>query len=70
MKEKYVKTYSMSDIYGNTIDELSKLAHEGLILNINGVEQKVFFVCGLFIGIILDSDCVNLCFFKFNYCIF
>lgn len=51
--EKYVKTYNLSDIYGNIVEELTKLAHDGLILNIEGVDQQVFFVCGLCTGKVL-----------------
>lgn len=36
--------------FNNVIEELSKLADDGVELNINGETKRVFFVCGCFIG--------------------
>lgn len=50
--EKYVGEYSLADLYGNVIETLTKLAHEGIVLKINGEEKRVFFACALFIGMV------------------
>lgn len=44
--------------YDELIKELNKLADEGIVLNINGKEQKVYFVLGLLLG---DNKGVNHC---------
>ncbi len=48
--EKYINKFGVAEVFGNVIDELNKLAQDGLVLNINGEDIKVFFVNGLFIG--------------------
>lgn len=48
--EKYVREYSLEEIYGNVIERLTELAHMGIVLNINGEEKRVFFACALFVG--------------------
>lgn len=55
--------------YYELIKELNKLADDGIILNINGKEQKVYFVLGLLLG---DNKGLNHCLgyttgFKANY---
>lgn len=59
--------------YDELIKELNKMADDGIVLNINGKEQKVYFVLGLLLG---DNKGVNHCLgytkgFKANhYCRF
>lgn len=55
--------------YDELIKELNKLADDGIVLNINGKDQKVYFVLGLLLG---DNKGLNHCLgytkgFKANY---
>ncbi len=47
---KYHSKFTTEQIYNNIIDLLTKLAEVGIVLNIDGEDIQVFFVCGLFIG--------------------
>ncbi|KAJ6639467.1 hypothetical protein Bhyg_12212 [Pseudolycoriella hygida] len=48
--ETHVKKAGFNNIFSYVIEELSKLAEDGIVLNIGSQEIKVFFVCGLFLG--------------------
>lgn len=44
------KPYGIESVFNNVIEELVKLANDGIILTINGEQRKVFFMCGAFTG--------------------
>lgn len=44
------KSFGIEGVFNNVIEELTKLANDGVVLTINGEQKKVFFVCGAFIG--------------------
>lgn len=52
------KKYGNEKCYEALVDELNKLADDGIVLNIDGKEQKVFFVMGLLLG---DNKGLNHC---------
>lgn len=63
------KTYGNEKCYDALIYELNKLADSGIVLNVDGKEQKVFFVMGLLLG---DNKGLNDCLgfprgFRANY---
>lgn len=46
----YYHEFSLENLFSNIIEELTKLATDGIIVNIDSKEQKVFLVCGAFLG--------------------
>lgn len=56
LSAKYHAKFSNEQIYNNIVDLFTKLAEVGIVLNIDGEDIQVFFVCGLFIGIHYDID--------------
>ncbi|KAG4079223.1 hypothetical protein HA402_012659 [Bradysia odoriphaga] len=48
--EHFNKRYGNERLYNVLIEELNKLADNGIVLTINGVEKKVFFVVGVACG--------------------
>lgn len=48
--EMFYKDFSLAVVFGNLIEELTKLATDGISVNIDSTEQKVFLVCGAFLG--------------------
>lgn len=48
--EHFNKKYGNERLYNNLIDELNRFAEQGIVLNIEGKNIKVFFVVGLIIG--------------------
>lgn len=57
-ESKFSKDYGNEECYKALIDELNKLADQGIDLNVNGRVQKVFFVMGLLLG---DNKGLNHC---------
>lgn len=63
------KKYGNEKCYETLVNEINKLADDGITLNIDGKEQKVFFVMGLLLG---DNKGLNDCLgfvkgFRANY---
>ncbi len=46
----YNKTYGNERCYNDLIDTLNGLAHEGILLNIDGEEKRIYFLLGLLQG--------------------
>lgn len=47
-QETYINDFGLEKIFGNVIEELTKLATDGIV--IDSQTYTVFFVCGLYLG--------------------
>lgn len=54
----YNKTYGNERCYNNLIDVFNTLAHEGILLNIDGVDERVYFLLGVMQGDNLEVNSV------------
>lgn len=48
--EKCSQDFTLDAIFGNLIEELTKLATEGISVTVDSTEYKVYLVCGAFLG--------------------
>lgn len=48
--EVFYKEYGLQNVFGNVVEELTKLTTDGILINVDSTDHQVFFVCGTFLG--------------------
>lgn len=55
---KHLKMFGNEKIFCKTIEDLNFLSREGLVVNIDGCEKKIYFECVLILGDNLGLNCI------------
>lgn len=56
--EMHINNFGLENVFGNVVEELTSLATDGIVINVDSTEKKIYFVCGTFLGNKMNSSYV------------